>query len=167
MPDKLIDVADMLLVWLRGQECFEEPPTIGNLADVAELSKQCDTLAHDGDFARSIVDLLCTDGASIICVDQAGVVFNWDKLPLVVKGGPVLLQQLINPIANGGVEVQKVELLLKFGTVACLIVMQQKTWINIVDWQGWMFAPTEDGTALDVVEDDVKLMGLVGISAVV
>jgi hypothetical protein len=30
-----------------------------------------------------------------------------------------------------------------------------------------MFTPTEDGTALDVVEDDIKLVGLVGISAVV
>jgi hypothetical protein len=101
---------------------------------------------HDGDLVRSVVDLLNTDGASITCVDQADVVFNWDKLPLAVKDGPVLLQQLINPIANGGVEVQKFELLLKFGTVACLFVMQQKTWINIVNWWGWMFAPTEDGT---------------------
>ncbi len=72
-----------------------------DLAEVAKLSKQRDTLVHDGDFARSIVDLLDADGVSITCVDGAGVVFNWDKLPLVVKDGPVLLQQLINPIANG------------------------------------------------------------------
>jgi hypothetical protein len=162
MPDKLIDVADMLLVWLRGQECFEEPPVIVDLADVAELSKQHDTLAHDGDFARSVVDLLDADGTSITCVNQAGVVFNWDKLPLVVKDGPVLLQQLINPIANNGVKEQKVELLSNFGTVACLVVMRQKMWINIVDWRGWMFAPMEDGTALDIVEDDVKLVGWSG-----
>jgi hypothetical protein len=75
----------MLLMWLRGQECFEEPPAIVDLADVAKLCKQPDTLAHDGDFAQSVVDLLDSDGASITCVDQAGVVFNWDKLPLVVK----------------------------------------------------------------------------------
>jgi hypothetical protein len=36
--------------------------------------------------------------------------------------------------------------------------MQQKTWINNVYWWGWTFAPTEDGTALDVVEDDIKLV---------
>jgi hypothetical protein len=150
-PDKLINVADVLLVWLRGQECFEEPPTIMDLADVAKLCKQRDTLAHDGDFARSIVDLLDADGASITCVDQAGVVFNWDKLPLVIKNGPVLLQQLINLIVNGRVEVQKVELLSKFGTVARLAVMRQKTWINILNRRGWMFAPMEDGTALEVV----------------
>ena len=80
-------------------------PAVMDLADVAELSKQRDTLAHDGDFARSVVDLLDADGASITCVNQAGVVFNWDTLPLVVKDGPILLQQLINPIANGGFEV--------------------------------------------------------------
>ena len=127
MPDKLIDVADMLLVWLRGQECFEEPPTVVDLEDVAKLCKQRNTLAHDGDFAWSIVNLLDADGASITCVDQAGVVFNWDKLPLAVKNRPVLLQQVINLIANGGIEVQKVKLLLKLGTMTCLVVMRQKT----------------------------------------
>ncbi len=92
MPDKIIDVADMLLVWLRGQESFEEPPAIVDLADVAELCKQRNALAHDGDFVQSVVDLLDADGRSITCFDQAGVVFNWNKLPLVVKNGPVLLQ---------------------------------------------------------------------------
>ncbi len=48
--------------------------------------------------------------------------------------------------------------------MACLVVMQQKARINIVNWQGWMFALTEDRTALDAVEDDVKLVELVGIS---
>jgi hypothetical protein len=108
MLDKLIDVADVLLMQLRGQECFEEPPAIVDLVDVAKLSKQRDTLAHDGDFVQSVVDLLDADGVSITCVNQAGVVFNWDKLLLVIKDGPLLLQQLINPIANGGVKVQKV-----------------------------------------------------------
>jgi hypothetical protein len=40
-------------------------------------------------------------------------------------------------------------------------------WINIIDWRGWMFAPTEDETALDVVKDDVELVRLVRISVVV
>ncbi len=62
---------------------------------------------------------------------------------------------------------QKVKLLSKFGPVACLVVMQQKMWINIIDWQGWMFVPMEDETALDVVEDAVKLVGLVGIAVVI
>jgi hypothetical protein len=39
MPDKLIDVADVLLVWLRSQECFEEPPAVMDLVDMAKLSK--------------------------------------------------------------------------------------------------------------------------------
>jgi hypothetical protein len=69
MPDKIIDVADMLLVWLRGQESFEEPPAIVDLAVVADLLKQCNALAHDGDFAWSIVDLLDVDGASTTCVN--------------------------------------------------------------------------------------------------
>jgi hypothetical protein len=123
----------VLLVWLRGQESFEEPPTVVDLANLAKLCKQRDTLAHDGNFAWFIVDLLDADGVSINCVDQAGVVFNWDELPLVIKNGPVLLQQLINFIGNRGVKVQKVELLSKFGTVACLVVMQKKMWINIVN----------------------------------
>jgi hypothetical protein len=45
--------------------------------------------------------------------------------------------------------------------------MQQKMWINIIKCRGWMFALTEDGIALDVVKDDVKLIGLVGIFAVI
>jgi hypothetical protein len=51
--------------------------------------------------------------------------------------------------------------------VVRIVIMQQKTWINIVNRRGWMFAPMEDGAALDVVKDGVKLMGLVGISMVV
>jgi hypothetical protein len=92
MPNKVIDIADILLVWFRGQEFFEEPPAIVDLADVAELCKQRDAVAHDGDFTRAVVDLLDADGASITCANQADAVFNWDKLPLVVKNGPVLLQ---------------------------------------------------------------------------
>ncbi len=61
---------------------------------------------------------------------------------------------------------QKVKLLSKFCTVARIVIMQQKTWINIVNRRGWMFATMEDGNALDVVKDDIKLMGLVGISMV-
>ncbi len=59
---------------------------------MAELCKQRNALAHDGDFTQSVVDLLDADGASITCVDQTGVVFIWDKLPLVIKNGLVLLQ---------------------------------------------------------------------------
>ncbi len=62
---------------------------------------------------------------------------------------------------------QKVKLLSKFGTVACLVVIRLKMWINSVNWRGWIIALTEDGTALDIVEDDVKLVGLVGISTVI
>ena len=69
MPDKIINVADVLLVLLRGQESFEEPLAFVDLADVAKLLKQCDALAHDGDFAWSIVDLLDVDGASTTCVN--------------------------------------------------------------------------------------------------
>ncbi len=141
--------------------------TAGEESAIVISATKTITTSAGWDFAWCIVGLLDADGASITCVNRAGVVFNCDKLPLVVKDGPVLLQQSINPIANGGVEVQKVKLLSKFGTVVRLVVMQQKTWINIVYWRGWMFAPTEDGTTLDVVEDDIKLMGLVGISAVV
>jgi hypothetical protein len=69
MPDKITNVADMLLVWLRGQESLEEPPAVVDLGNMAELCKQCDALAHDRDFARSVVDLLDADGASITCVN--------------------------------------------------------------------------------------------------
>jgi hypothetical protein len=124
MPDKIIDVADVLLVWLRGQESFEEPPAIVDLVDVAELYKQPDALAHDGDFAQSVVDLLEADGASITYVNQADEVFNWDKLPLVVKKRTSTSAIIDKPYCKRWGRGAKVELLSKFGTVARLVVIQ-------------------------------------------
>ena len=60
-PHKIVDVADMLLVWLRRKKGFEQPFTVMDLTDVTHFLERSDALAHDWNFARTIVDFLDGD----------------------------------------------------------------------------------------------------------
>jgi hypothetical protein len=64
MPNKVINVANVFLMWLQGKECFEEPFAIVDLVDVSKLCKGCDAPPHDGRLAGTIVDFLDAYGAS-------------------------------------------------------------------------------------------------------
>jgi hypothetical protein len=75
-PNKVVDVADMLLMGLRGKECFEEPFAIMNLVNVRELCKVCHALPHDGRLSGTIVDFLYADGASRTSVNDTLVVLD-------------------------------------------------------------------------------------------
>jgi hypothetical protein len=45
VPNEVVDVADMLLMGLRGKECFKEPFAVMNLEDVPKLLRgmQCNS----------------------------------------------------------------------------------------------------------------------------
>jgi hypothetical protein len=63
-PNKVVNVANVFLMWLWGKECFEEPLVIVDLADVSKLCKGCDAPPHDGHLTGTIVDFLDAYGVS-------------------------------------------------------------------------------------------------------
>ena len=80
--NKVVNVADMLLMGVGGKECFEEPFAVMNLADVSKLCKGCNSLPHDGSLLGTIVDFLDADGASRTSFNDTLVVLDRDKLAL-------------------------------------------------------------------------------------
>ena len=48
MPDEVIDVRDMLLMWLGSKQRFEEPTSIVNLMNVSDLCKSGNALRMIG-----------------------------------------------------------------------------------------------------------------------
>ena len=101
----------MLLVWLRRQECFEEPFAIMDLPNVSNLLKRGNTLPHDGRFTWAVVDFSYGNWASGTSVDNARVVLDRDKLPFIVEYQPILLQQAINLLLDAWREMGEVHLL--------------------------------------------------------
>ena len=77
---------------------------------MVKLCKQRNALAHDWYFARAIVDLLDSDGTGGASVNDTLVVLNSNKLALVIKDGPIVLDEGIHLIANCAIEVRKVKL---------------------------------------------------------
>ena len=77
-----------------------------NLADVAELFQGCDAFPHNWNFLRTIINRTNANGAGITGVDRALVVLNRDKLALVVKYRPILLEELRDGGADRRIEVR-------------------------------------------------------------
>ena len=48
-----------------------------------------------------------------------------------------------------------------------VVVTGQKPRVDVVEWRRRVLAPTQDGSATNVVQESVKFMGLIGIAAIV
>ncbi len=84
-PDKIVNILDMLLVWLRGQQCFRHPTAAVDLADVAQLLKGRDTLSHNRDFPWTVIDILDTNRSCRTGVNVTLIVLHRYELALIVK----------------------------------------------------------------------------------
>ena len=71
-----------------------------------ELLQRCDAFSHDGYLAGSVINGSDANGAGITGVDRALVVLNRDKLALVVKYRPILLEELRDGGADRRIEVR-------------------------------------------------------------
>jgi hypothetical protein len=49
----------------------------------------------------------------------------------------------------------------------CLVVSDEETWVDVVKRRSWVFALANDGSAINVAEEDVKFVGLVWEATIV
>ena len=100
-------------------------------------------------------------------VDDARIVLDRHELSLIVEDIPILLDKAVNTVTDRCREVGQVEFPTKLRAVDGFIVGSKKRGVDIVE--GWcrMLAPTKDRSAINVAEDDVKVMRLIGESTIV
>ncbi len=87
-PDKFINTADVLLVWLCCKERFKEPLTICGLNNVSYLGYGHNALMHNDCLAFTVQDFLDWDGSCSSCVDDAFIILDWNKHTLLIKNRP-------------------------------------------------------------------------------
>jgi hypothetical protein len=95
-PNEIVDVVDMLLVRLGGEECLEKPFTIMDLSDVTHFFERSNAFTHYRNFTWSIMDLLDSDRTGGSSINRAGVVTNGEELALIVEHRPILLNQAVD-----------------------------------------------------------------------
>ncbi len=134
---------------------------------MAEFCEQRNALARDWYFARAIVDLLDADGTCSASVDDTLVVLDRNKLVLVIKEGPIALDETIHLKANCAIEVRKVKLSPKPRPMSGLAIGRCKGRVDGVEGGGRMLALAKDGAAIGVVQKHIKVMGLIRKAAVV
>jgi hypothetical protein len=57
-PNKVVDIGNMLLVWLSCQQGFENLSTIMDLNNLPHFRQGRNALAHNWCFMRAVIDLL-------------------------------------------------------------------------------------------------------------
>jgi hypothetical protein len=92
-PHKFVDVGNMLLVWLSGQEGFEEPMAVVNLNDLPNLCQRRNAFAHNWRLPSAIIDLLNGDRSGGTRVDDTLIQSNGGEGTPFAEHGPVLLDQ--------------------------------------------------------------------------
>jgi hypothetical protein len=95
-PDKLVNMADMLLMRLRSKHGFEEPTSIVYLAYVANLFQGGDGFAHDRNLLRAVHYLLHQDRVGVPSVDDTFIVLDGNENATIVEDRPVLNNQRID-----------------------------------------------------------------------
>jgi hypothetical protein len=166
-PCKVSNIADVFLMGFWREEGFKLPLAVVHLTDVANFFQRWNTLAHNGYLARPVVDLFNADRACSASVDNALVILDRNKLSFIVKNGPIFLEQSIDLLLNTRGEVQKIDEPVQNCSMSCLVICDEKTGIDLVDRRSWVLAFAQDCASIDVVEDHVELMQLIGITPVI
>ncbi len=65
------------------------------------------------------------------------------------------------------VKMRQIELLAQIRTVSCIVVYHEESWVNVVERWGGVLALAWNRTTIDVMQENVKFMRLVGITMVV
>jgi hypothetical protein len=104
-PHKIVNILDVLLVGLRGKQSLEHPSATVNLTNVAQLLQRRDAFSHYRNLPRTVINILHTNRSCRTSVDGTFIVFDGDKLALIVKYRPVFLEEFIDEVAGCTVEV--------------------------------------------------------------
>ena len=166
-PDEVVDVGDMFLMRFRGKESLELPLAVVDLANVAECFECGNAFAHDRNLPWPVMNLLDRNGSCCTCIDYTAVVLDRDELAFVVKDRPVFLNEAVDRRLDRWIEMGKVELLAEFCTVEGFVINRVELGVDVVDKWGGVFSFTKDAPAVDVMEDGIELMRLVGETAIV
>ncbi len=140
---------------------LEEPPSIMNLADVPNFLKGRNGLVQNRKFLWPILDLLDCNRRGVASVDHTFVILHRDKYPTVVEDWPMFLNQYIDAVLKSLVEVRQVQILAKIVVMKGLVVPKQKEQIDNVERRRRLFNLLEYRSAINVVKENVELLGLV------
>ncbi len=75
----------MFLMRFRCEDSLEEPTTVGDLANVANLLESRHSSPHNRELVQSIHDLFDSDRARVTGVDDAFVITDRDKDTSVIE----------------------------------------------------------------------------------
>ena len=166
-PDKIVNVLDMLLVELGGEESFKRPLIIMDWANLSHLLKGSDTRLHDWYFPLAIVNLLSGYGGSTSSVDNALIVSDGDKSTMLIKHTPVFFDQLCVTRTLIRLQVGQIEFLLKALAMVSLRTHIVKNWAVLVKDRGVKLLLPENNTALNIAKEVVIGVQFVREAAVI
>ena len=138
-----------------------------DLADIIEFRKVSDALPHDWDLAGAIVNFLDGDGLRQPGVDVASIILNGDELPFIVENAPIFLNKTIDLVADRRQEMGQVELLAALGAMDRFVIRSEKLGGDVTEGWGRVLTLAKDGTAVDIPQDDIKVVRLIRKSPVV
>ncbi len=135
---------------------------------MSNLGKGGDALPHDHRFLLAIKDLLDCDGPCGAGVDHAFIIFNRNKHAHLVKHRPMIADDCVDPLLEGGVQVQQVHIcthqrLVLLGDkrqVVGRINSRLKIWLRMTQLP-------EDKLAVHTMKHVILVIGLVGEPSVV
>ncbi len=167
LPYKVSNIADVFLIGFWRKEGFKLPLAVMHLTDVANFFQCHNTLAHNMSLVRPVVDLFNADRAHSASVNNAPVILDGDKLSFIDKNGPIFLEQSIDLLLNTCREVREIDEPAQNCSMSCLVICDKKTGIDLVDRRSLVLAFAQDCASINVVEDHVELMQLIGITPVI
>ncbi len=91
MPDKLVDVTYMLLMWFRSKKSLEEPTSIMDLPYVAYFCQGSNGIPHDGCLLWPVDDFLDGNRLCVPGINDTFVVLDGDENAFVFEVGPIFL----------------------------------------------------------------------------
>ena len=98
---------DVLFVRLRCKEAFEEPSSVMDLANVADLLQGRDAVSHDPKFALPVVNLFDGNRMCSACVNDTLVILDGHEHHAWVKHAPILLDEGEDLSLNGGLQMRE------------------------------------------------------------
>jgi hypothetical protein len=83
-------------------------------------------------------------------------------LPLIVKDRQIFLQKVINEVPHDTVKMGEVEFCAQFLAMMLLVRIRMESRVNFVDWRRFVLTLPEDWASLDIMQENIELVGLVG-----